>query len=57
MRRTSDLVRRARIGIAANEAGLRGKKKGPSQKRLGPSRGAGDGLLSRDLSVGVPSAL
>ena len=23
----------------------------------GPRRGAGDGLLSRDLSVGVPSAL
>src|SRR5688572_19993382 len=34
------------------------KKKNPERKNsLGVLRGAGGGLLSRDLSIGVPSAL
>jgi hypothetical protein len=32
-------------------------KNAPRGKALGAFRGAGDGLLSRDLSIGVPSAL
>ena len=37
--------------------GLGEKKAGRFKMRSGPQWGAGDGLLSRDLSIGVPSAL